>query len=80
MTEARVHPSLLEENPFQPEECRSCGSAGGCCFFLCPCSPHYYSPEREREDAMFNDSLSHSEWFSAAVRQYEAVHGEPYVS
>jgi len=47
---------------------------------LCPNSPHYYSPEREREDSLYEDSLPYSTWFAEAVRQYEQVKGEPYVS
>jgi len=77
---ARVHPSQLEENPFQPQECPECGSPGDACYFLCSRSPHYYSPEREREDSLFEDSLPQSTWFAMAVRQYEQVHGEAYVS
>src|SRR4051812_26821975 len=52
--------------------CPICGMKR--CYNICPNSRHYYSPEREREDSLFNDSLSQSEWFSAAVRQYEAEH------
>lgn len=63
-----------------PQACPECGSDPGECYFICPNSPRYYSAEQEREDSLFNDSLSQSEWFSQAVRQYEQVHGEPYVS
>lgn len=58
--------------------CTNCG-CNPCCF-LCPNSPRYYSQEQEREDTNWNDSLSHSEWMSLAVQQYEQVHGEPYCS
>ena len=58
--------------------CSNCGTNP--CSFQCFNSPHYYSPEREREDALFNDSLSYDQWFREAVSQYERVHGEPYVS
>lgn len=60
--------------------CPECGSPVGFCYALCSHSPHYYSPERERADALLNDSLSHDQWFREAVAQYERVHGEPYVS
>lgn len=63
-----------------PQACPECGSDPGECYYICSRSLHFYSPEREREDALFHDSLSQSEWFSLAVRQYEQVHGEPYVS
>jgi hypothetical protein len=59
-------------------DCSYCGSNP--CYSICPNSPDYYSPEREREDALFNDSLSYDMWFREAVAQYERVHGEPYVS
>lgn len=62
---------------FAPD-CPVCGTNP--CYSQCPESPNYYSPEREREDALFNDSLSYDQWFREAVRQYEQVHGEPYVS
>jgi len=59
-------------------DCPNCGANP--CYHQCPNSPHYYSAEREREDALYNDSLSHDEWFRQAVAQYEMAHGEPYVS
>jgi hypothetical protein len=63
---------------FSALACKTCG--GDPCYKLCPDNPDYYSPEQEREDSLYNDSLSDSEWMSAAVRQYEAEHGEPYCS
>lgn len=63
---------------FKALACPECG--GDPCYSICPANPDYYSPEREREDALYNDSLSDSEWFSAAARQYERAHGEPYCS
>lgn len=67
-----------EVDPDDPEPCEYCG--GDPCYHLCPNSPHFYSPEREKEDALYNDSLSYDQWFREAVDQYERVHGEPYVS
>jgi hypothetical protein len=57
-------------------ECSVCGEV--VCRSLCPNSPDYYSPEREREDSLYNESLSESEWMSAAAAQYEREHGEPW--
>jgi len=66
---------------FRHVECPDCPECGANpCYNLCPRSPEYYSPEREREDALYNDSLSYDQWFREAVAQYERVHGEPYVS
>jgi len=59
-------------------DCPRCGANP--CYSICENSPNYYSPEREREDALFNDSLSYDAWFREAVAQYERVHGEAYVS
>ncbi len=59
-------------------DCPQCGANP--CYFICENSPHFYSPEREREDALYHDSLSYDQWFREAVAQYERVHGEPYVS
>ena len=56
--------------------CPTCGEPTGFCYLQCPNSPEYYSPEREREDALFEDSLPHSTWFSEAVRQYDRIYGE----
>lgn len=36
--------------------CLICGEI--VCRTLCPNSPEFYSPEREREDALWNESLS----------------------
>ena len=58
--------------------CSYCGANP--CYHICPNSPRYYSPEREREDTLYSDSLSYDQWFREAVDQYERVHGEPYVS
>lgn len=70
-----------EQNARAPKEWILCWNCGcNPCQFQCVNSPHYYSPEREREDALFHDSLSHDEWFRLAISQYEMVHGEPYVS
>jgi hypothetical protein len=60
--------------------CPECGEPVGYCYLICPRSPDGYSLEREREDTLYHDSLSRDEWFRLAVNQYEAVHGEPYVS
>jgi len=54
-------------------DCPNCGANP--CYFLCYNSPEYYSPEREREDALFNDSLPYDTWFAQAVREYERAHG-----
>lgn len=59
-------------------DCPNCGANP--CYLLCPCSPGYYSAEREMQDSLYEDSLSQSEWMSLAVAQYEAVHGEAYCS
>ncbi len=59
-------------------DCPNCGANP--CYTLCHNSPHYYSPEQEREDERWNDSLSDSEWFQLAVIQYRQVYGEDYVS
>ena len=69
-------------NPFYTKRtgtpCATCGTDP--CSLQCPNSPHYLSPEREKADALLNDSLSYDQWFREAVDQYERVHGEPYVS
>lgn len=64
--------------PRKGYNCPTCGSDP--CFLQCPENPHYLTPEREKEDALYEDSLSQSAWYSEAVKQYERVHGEPYVS
>jgi hypothetical protein len=56
--------------------CRECGSKPGQCYRICSHSEHYYSAEQEYEDTMRNESMSQSEWMSAAVAQYESVHGK----
>ena len=63
---------------FKSLTCSNCGADP--CYSLCPNSPHYYSPEQERADSDWQDSLSESEFTALAHRQYEQVHGEPYVS
>jgi hypothetical protein len=63
---------------FKALACPECG--GDPCYTLCPANPDYYSAEREREDSLYNDSLSESEWRSAAMAEYEREHGEPYCS
>lgn len=68
----------VESVGFKALTCSNCGADP--CYSICPNSPDYYSPEQERADSDSNDSLSESEWRSAAVAQYEQVHGEPYVS
>lgn len=61
-----------------PALCSNCGASP--CYSLCHNSPNYYSPEQEREDSLYNDSLSHDQWFRLAVDQYERVHGVAYCS
>jgi hypothetical protein len=68
----------VESVGFKALACSHCG--GDPCYTICPENPDYYSPERERADSDYNDSLSESEWMSAAARQYEREHGEPYCS
>src|SRR5262245_31854754 len=53
--------------------CNICGSDP--CYRICPNSEHYYSPERERADSDYNDSLSYDEWYAASMRQQEAIYG-----
>lgn len=60
--------------------CPECGEPTGFCYFICSRSLSHYSAAREREDSLANDALSHDEWFRLGVAQWEAVHGEPYVS
>lgn len=42
------------------------------CYFFCPRSPLYYSPEREYEDDLRQERMSDSEWRAAA--EYERFH------
>lgn len=57
-------------------ECVYCGSPYGHCYFICPNSPEYCSPERERADALWQEALSDGEYMSIAVSQYEREHGQ----
>jgi hypothetical protein len=63
---------------FKKLACPTCG--GDPCYLQCPDNPNYYSAEREREDALWNESLSDGEYMSLAVREYERGHGEPWCS
>jgi hypothetical protein len=47
---------------------------------LPPNHPGYYGPRTERADALDQDAMSHDAWHAAAVRQYEAAHGQPWCS
>lgn len=60
--------------------CPECGEPVGFCYLICSRSEGHYSVEREREDTLYNDSLSQAEWMGQAVREFERVHGTPYVS
>lgn len=54
--------------------CRECGQPEGQCYNLCPNSPAYYSPERERQDDLMDDgSDDHRERYAATAEpsQYE---------
>jgi hypothetical protein len=55
--------------------CRVCGSPGGVCYRICPNHPDAISPEREREEALWQESLSDGEYMSLAVAEYERAHG-----
>jgi hypothetical protein len=56
--------------------CRVCGSPSGLCYRICPNHPEAYTAEREREDALWQESLSQGEYMSLAVAAYERAHGE----
>jgi hypothetical protein len=60
--------------------CRTCAAAAGDCYLQCPRHPGYYGPRTERADALDQDAMSHDAWHAAAVRQYEAAHGQPWCS
>ena len=59
---------------YHPGGCFNCGD--GACYMLCPNHPAYLSPEREREDALWQEAMPEGEWMSLAVAQYEREHGE----
>jgi hypothetical protein len=68
----------VESVGFKSLTCSNCGADP--CYSICPNSPDYYSPEQEREDSFWNESLSQGEYMSLATQEYEREHGEPYVS
>lgn len=55
--------------------CGICGSPHGRCYLLCPNSPGYYSAEQEREESLWQESLSDGAYLSLAVAQYERENG-----
>lgn len=55
--------------------CRICGSPSGLCYLICPNSEHYYTPEQEKADSLWQEAMPDSEWMSLAVTQYEQAHG-----
>ena len=69
------HDSDIFDADAQPAKvCGSCGQPEGECYNLCPNSPAYYSPERERQDDMMDDgSDDHRERYAATAEpsQYE---------
>lgn len=56
--------------------CRTCSGPAGECSLQCPNHPGCYTADAERDDSLYQDSLGYDAWFSMAVRQYDAVHGE----
>jgi hypothetical protein len=69
---------LCDRVGFKALACPECG--GDPCYRICPANPDYFSQEQERENTLWNESLSDSEYRSLAMREYEEGHGEPYVS
>ena len=62
----------VSKNPDTPEahmNCPVCGSKPGECYFQCPNSPMYYSPEAERADSDYFDSLSNDEVYAMQMRE-----------
>lgn len=59
-----------------PNACPECGSDPGHCYFICPNHPEYFTAEQEKEEALWQEGLSDSEYMSLAVSQYEAIYGE----
>jgi len=47
--------------------CPNClGPIGDACYYCCPNSPLYYSPEQEKEDALASEAIGYDAWYSSA--------------
>ena len=50
-----------------PTICPNClGPIGDACYYCCPNSPLYYSPEQEKEDALASEAMGYDAWYSSA--------------
>lgn len=56
--------------------CPECGQLPGECYFICPNSPAFYSPEQERRDDAFYGGDDHAERYAAERRELDGEYDE----
>lgn len=74
---AIIHP-YFGRIPVNTRECETCGTpAGQPCYFQCPQSPAFYTPEQERQDALEAEAEIAAVGFQAWDSAQHRAHGLP---
>lgn len=74
---AIIHP-YFGRIPVNTRECETCGTpAGQPCYFQCPQSPAFYTPEQERQDALEAEAEIAAVGFQAWDSAQHRRHGLP---